>query len=340
MNIEAFLKSGAIYSAFESPEIWVSWGVKKESDSISSYPSYYLNDFYIESPRPFISFENNLAISKKELKTMLSGFSCKMEWQQPSQQLFKEFFSKIKESNFKKMVPIVYEKSQQTLDAEGLASSLLKLLSLRSGGAVYGLWGNGQGLLGISPEILFRVQKGQLQTMALAGTAPLDSDMSLLDDRKETHEHQLVIDDIALKLSEFSKKIDVQPTHELKLKHLKHLKTKISAELGETMSSDLILKLIGCMHPTAALGLFPRVDNWKQEMKAIRESHAADLYGAPFGVVTEGLVELIVAIRNLQWDSGQLYIGSGCGIVDKSDLDKEWSELILKRNSVKKNMGL
>jgi len=48
----------------------------------------------------------------------------------------------------------------------------------------------------------------------------------------------------------------------------------------------------------------------------------------------------LVAIRNIQWDKNKSYIGSGCGIVKKSELNKEWAELTLKRNSVKKYLGL
>ena len=68
---------------------------------------------------------------------------------------------------------------------------------------------------------------------------------------------------------------------------------------------------------------------------------ARGIFGAPFGFqsnLSEGFC--IVAIRNLYWDGRQTKLYSGCGIVEKSQIKKEWKELEVKRNSVKQMLGL
>ncbi|MNL49201.1 chorismate binding enzyme [compost metagenome] len=47
----------------------------------------------------------------------------------------------------------------------------------------------------------------------------------------------------------------------------------------------------------------------------------------------------LVAIRNMQWNGQFAMIGSGCGVVAASELEREWRELYQKRLSVKKILG-
>ena len=59
-------------------------------------------------------------------------------------------------------------------------------------------------------------------------------------------------------------------------------------------------------------------------------------------VYVRGLVEtlFLVAIRNIQWDVDKTLLGSGCGIVSESKIEREWNELTLKRKAVKELLHL
>jgi isochorismate synthase EntC len=48
-----------------------------------------------------------------------------------------------------------------------------------------------------------------------------------------------------------------------------------------------------------------------------------------------------VAIRNIQFnENGVVSLGSGCGIVNSSELQSEWQELLLKRQTVREMLGI
>jgi menaquinone-specific isochorismate synthase len=71
------------------------------------------------------------------------------------------------------------------------------------------------------------MDKNGTQSMALAGTAPLvttENRLSLMEDQKEIHEHQLVLADIQNRLANFGS-VETSPTQELILPTLKHLQT-------------------------------------------------------------------------------------------------------------------
>ncbi len=353
MDVNKFLNSGAIFSKAGSPKVIISWGQAVKSSKIKSYPSYYHTDFYLEEASPFVNYENNIILDKSDLRKKLKEINPVRDWLLPEKKIFNQYFEKIKKSNFDKMVPIVYETSMRPLLADELSSCLFSLLSLKHEGSLYGFWDQQKGIIGYTPEVLFKIEDNCFETMALAGTASADSSKNLLEDAKEMHEHGLVVEDIKRQLSAVANKIETSQTKEVVLKSLKHLKTLISAQLDSGLGNqlnnqlgskkkyeDLVGSMIKSLHPTAALGLFPRVESWKPEMKKIRQKLDREIYGAPFGVLLEDSLEIAVAIRNLQWDSRQLYIGSGCGVVEQSDCGKEWTELVLKRNSVKESIGM
>ena len=63
-------------------------------------------------------------------------------------------------------------------------------------------------------------------------------------------------------------------------------------------------------------------------------------FGAPFGLLVDGVFRSVVAIRGVHWQGDQLAIPSGCGVIEASRLVNEWRELRLKREAVKTIFGL
>ena len=123
----------------------------------------------------------------------------------------------------------------------------------------------------------------------------------------------------------------------LDLPTLQHLHTPISVALqSETKFEEVVQGL----HPTPALGGTPAatawrlLGDWNQEEPRYR-------FGAPFGArLDTGESVCLVEIRNIQWVNGEWLLGSGCGLVEDSELDREWDELFHKRQSVLKLLGL
>ncbi|MBX3033008.1 MAG: chorismate-binding protein [Bdellovibrionaceae bacterium] len=263
-------------------------------------------------------------------------------WQEPARADFEQAFARIQnmiaQGQIDKAVPVVFARARQAVTPIMKLRWLLEVLAAPDNLHAHGWWDGEQGLLGATPEILFDVQGRALRTMALAGTlAKADGRAEdLARSQKDQYEHRLVVKDIRNELQNIGQ-VRVGTTEIVDLPTLWHLKTSIEAELhDEPDIEDLIRRL----HPTAALGVFPRLFGWRW-MRELPGQEGRARYGAPVTWrLGGGRVLSLVGIRHLQWRGDQLLLGSGCGIVKDSDVDAEWTELIRKRQSVLKILGI
>jgi menaquinone-specific isochorismate synthase len=174
----------------------------------------------------------------------------------------------------------------------------------------------------------------------LAGTCPKEDSAgrpSLLEDPKELQEHELVVQDIDEVLGAFGS-VKKSKIHLLELPTLWHLKTDLSVPVGHKLD---VIELALRMHPTPALGVSPRSAGYHW-MQAYADQSKRGRFGAPFMFVFPDKNEAIclVAIRNLQWNKEEVLLGSGAGVVAASLLEREWSELSQKRESVKRILNV
>jgi menaquinone-specific isochorismate synthase len=240
----------------------------------------------------------------------------------------------------KKAVPIVFEQAPQTITPSRRAAMILELLKAPMNLYIYGFWQNGAGTLGATPEVLLSQKNKTLKTMALAGTCPKEETQrrSLLEDPKERHEHDLVVQDIRASLEAYGD-LQTDGPHILELPTLYHLKTDITCTLSSPQGFSFF-EACRKLHPTPALGVSPRNYGY-QWMRELPEQKDRGGFGAPWGLQwSEDEALCLVAIRNIQWSTQGSRIGSGCGIVAQSELQQEWRELFQKRQSVKKVLGL
>jgi menaquinone-specific isochorismate synthase len=94
------------------------------------------------------------------------------------------------------------------------------------------------------------------------------------------------------------------------------------------------------LHPTAALGIFPRSVEAFSRLRQFPTQFRRRSFGAPFGLVFEKTVFIVVGIRSFFWRDSQIEIFSGCGVTEKSQFEEEVEELELKRESVKRMFKL
>lgn len=241
-----------------------------------------------------------------------------------------EILSGIRERRFSKVVPFVSEE----IEFDRRLNWRMYPAAFSDPGSqfAYGFEFKGEGMCGITPELLFEVRDGVLQTMALAGTGPIGGP-SLLDNPKEMLEHQIVIDHICEALKGLGK-LDTSPTREQDYPFLKHLLTPIRVRLRQSPS---FLDLVSRLHPTAALGGHPRTA--ALDFLRVRGGERTR-FGAPFGYADGGTMMCVVAIRSLQWSGASATLMSGCGVVEGSQPEREWNELALKRRSTERQLGL
>lgn len=255
---------------------------------------------------------------------------------------FRESFQviqgKIHRGELEKAVPVTFARSTEIPGPAERAHMLFSALEAHSGLYVFGFWNSSDGIIGASPEILFHQQGNVLKTMALAGTLPKSSGLpkeTLLKDPKEMKEHRLVVEDIQKKLQKLGW-VKVAQTEVVEFPQLSHLRTEIEVEVSQVTPKEIVQTL----HPTAALGVFPR-NYGIQWMQSLPDQSDRGLFGAPmiFSISRNENIA-IVAIRCLQWDSRGSKVGAGCGLVKESDLFKEWQEIAVKRESVFRVLGL
>lgn len=245
---------------------------------------------------------------------------------------------KIQRGEIEKAVPVVFSRATQTPIAIDRAHAIASLLASPTELHAFGFWNSNDGVIGGTPEILFHRKSMIVQTMALAGSMPKSEEhnrVSLLQDSKELREHELVVNDLVTKLKPLGwlKKYD---TEVLELPTLYHLRTRL--EVGGCSKRDL--ELIKLLHPTPALGVAPRAYGYSW-MRDLPEQYDRELFGGPFLVrISADETIALVAIRSLFWSEKGSRIGTGCGIVSASELDREWAELAAKREAVFAALGL
>lgn len=196
--------------------------------------------------------------------------------------------------------------------------------------------------VGATPERLVRRSGALVWTEAVAGTVARGPDdraaqNALCSSDKELEEHRIVVREIESALAPWCQELQVEATPELReLPHLYHLCTPIRGTLREPRH---LLSLAQRLHPTPAVGGFPR--EAALDFIAQRETTPRGWYAAPFGWV-DGLGdgELVVALRSALVEGPRVHLYAGAGIVRGSDPHAEFAETELKLRSIRAALGL
>lgn len=349
--LEGLLHSGCVMSANDG-ELYVAYGeFFWNKTPTKNAVSFYFPDFFLKNETPFCTFSKVLKMKREVLKEVLDNWAGSLNvsfhWNTPNKEEYQENFKELKEEYIdlgilKKGVPYTVAKAASSLQKEQLVRSLQSMLytdqSNRS--YLYGFWDNEAGVLGMTPELLFTNEASgkNINTVACAGTCSFEeSAESLLKNPKDREEHQLVVDGIYQALSLFGK-VELKPLQVLELPQLKHLFTPILLKPDKEAS---FLDLVKALHPTPALGTFPkkRGERW---LESLGKKVTRERFGAPVGYLSENQKDFscYVGIRNVQWNKKEAFIGVGGGVVTDSLLETEWKEILLKLSAIKKMLAL
>lgn len=297
---------------------------------------YYLPKYSFSLTRTqFLQFLA-LAANKNGTNSSLEAIDWTMASMVDFRQQYDWIQEQIAQGALSKALPIALQKGSGYVPSR-LPQILDQIVNNPSQNFAYGFWRGNAGLAGYTPEVLshWQADQGTLQTMALAGTWRKNSTPDF-EDAKIKQEHNYVIQDIETQLKSFPL-LEKSKTQVVELPHLFHLKTHF---IYECQSLSDYMKAIRLLHPTAALGLFPR------QLSAIEEFAQFDLqkkrkqFGAPIGFMTANEGFMLVGIRNVMWSQNQVELFAGCGVTKDSVFEDEWNEILAKQESVKKMLGL
>ena len=189
--------------------------------------------------------------------------------------------------------------------------------------------------ISMSPEKLFSINECTFETIALAASAPRgknefedqEFEKLLKNSDKLIREQQIVIDEIIKRIEPVASHIQVSELQTMKLPYIQHRATPISATVLKNTDP---INFIQQLHPTPAVGGFPRIESEKQIQKI--EPYSRGYYAAPFGVLNAHYSELAVGIRCAFIEGNLLTIIGGAGIVEGSIAEEEWIETGTKMN--------
>ncbi len=188
-------------------------------------------------------------------------------------------------------------------------------------------------LVGASPELLVRVQEGEVQTHPIAGTRRRGRDMAedaalaeeLLNDEKERAEHLMLVDLGRNDIGRVSEPGTVRvPTFMIveKYSHVMHLVSHVTGRLRSDMTA---LDALRACFPAGTVSGAPKI----RAMEIIAELEGArrGVYAGCVGHVGfNGDLDTCIALRTLVIQNGVAYMQAGGGVVADSDPEAEYQE--------------
>ncbi|MDP0491512.1 MAG: chorismate-binding protein [Verrucomicrobiota bacterium JB023] len=306
---------------------------EQRSEEPAAGVAFYRNDFALSESKPWWVPARVEEVTSLEAVFSQCNGRREVEWEEIDAGRFAEVFREVTAAigggQLEKSVPVVTEQGRW----QGPPSEWADFPGqLAKGMRLFG-WGEaGAGVLSATPEQLFRLDRGLLETMALAGTSRREDRELFAVDEKEIREHEFVAQTLMAKLADFGM-VRRKARQVMDLGQLIHFHTPIEVELYQNESPE---RLVRRLHPTPALGPLPRTAetldwllDWRQRL------HCPRWFGAPFGFWHDGVFEALVGIRMVLWEGEQVMVPSGCGVIEASRLVNEWRELRLKREAVR-----
>jgi anthranilate synthase component 1 len=202
--------------------------------------------------------------------------------------------------------------------------------------------GNRQ-IVGASPEMLVRTDKGKVVTFPIAGTTAVTADAEenkrlgkeLLLDQKERAEHIMLVDLARNDVGRISKPGSVTVPEFMQVhqfSHVQHIVSQVVGDLKDGLESFDVLK---SMFPAGTVSGAPKV----RAMEIIEElegSHRGPYAGAVGYFSCNGNSDFAITIRTLFSEGNRAYIQAGAGIVADSNPEKEYYETDHKARALMK----
>jgi anthranilate synthase component 1 len=196
-------------------------------------------------------------------------------------------------------------------------------------------------IVGSSPEVLARLEDGQVTVRPIAGTRrrgkTAEEDLALekdmLDDPKEIAEHLMLIDLGRNDVGRISQSGSVEVTEKMvveRYSHVMHITSNVVGEVTDNMGPIEVLK---ATLPAGTLSGAPKI----RAMEIIDEVEPVKrgIYGGAVGYIGwNGNMDTAIAIRTAVIKDDVLHVQAGAGVVADSQPELEWKETMNKARAV------
>ncbi|MBM61624.1 MAG: anthranilate synthase component I [Acidobacteria bacterium] len=191
----------------------------------------------------------------------------------------------------------------------------------------------GLSIVGSSPEMLVRVENGEVVTHPIAGTRPRgkdrDEDVRLAEelkaDEKERAEHVMLVDlgrnDIG-KVSDFG---SVEVSRFMEIERYSHVMHLVSRVEGQLLANQDRLDALAACFPAGTVSGAPKIR--AMEIISELEPDRRGIYAGAIGYLDfAGNLDCCITIRTITIKDGRAYVQAGAGIVADSDPTREFQE--------------
>ena len=196
-------------------------------------------------------------------------------------------------------------------------------------------------LLGASPEVMVRLENGQIELRPLAGTRrrgrteeeDLAMERDLLADEKEKAEHIMLVDLGRNDVSRVAETGSVKVTELMKVERYSHVMHIVSNIRGSLAPGKSAFDVFRAAFPAGTVSGAPKVRAMEiiEELEPVRRGPYA---GAVGYFSFSGNLDTCITIRSILIKDGKAYVQAGAGIVADSDPEKEYDETLNKAQAI------
>lgn len=198
-------------------------------------------------------------------------------------------------------------------------------------------------IVGTSPELLVKVDNGQVETRPIAGTRPrgrtpeqdLALEKELLADEKERAEHVMLVDLGRNDIGRVSKFGTVKCDSYMEIErysHVMHIVSNVTGQLAP--DKDFYDAFLSCL-PAGTVSGAPKLR--AMEIIAELENEARGAYAGAIGYLGfSGNLNTCITIRTIIFKHGKAYVQAGAGIVWDSVPENEYEETVNKAKGMLK----
>ncbi len=192
-------------------------------------------------------------------------------------------------------------------------------------------------IAGASPELLVRVENGEVQTSPIAGTRPRGKtseedaalERELASDEKENAEHVMLVDLGRNDIGKVCKFGSVSVTRFKYIQYFSHVMHMTSDVRGKLRSDKSVFDALCAALPAGTLSGAPKVRAMEiiDEIENVRRG----IYGGAICYIGfGGSLDSCITIRTSLFKNGRAYVQAGGGIVYDSVPEKEYEESVNK----------
>ena len=196
-------------------------------------------------------------------------------------------------------------------------------------------------IVGSSPEILARLEDGEVTVRPIAGTRrrghteeeDLFLEKELINDPKEIAEHLMLIDLGRNDVGRVSQTGSVNVTDQMVVERYSHVMHITSNVTGQVKPGTTAMDVLRATLPAGTLSGAPKIRAMEiiDELEPVKRG----VYGGAVGYIAwNGNMDTAIAIRTAVIKDGKLYVQAGAGVVADSVPELEWKETINKARAI------